>query len=429
MKRREFMSKTLAGGAAAALGIESAWAQATEPPSPAGKQPPTVAGGIQRHRVLGRTGLWVSDIGLGTGRLGHPRVAVRAIELGVNYFDTAPDYGDAEVNLGKALKSTKVDRGSVVITSKMCEHVPYPGHLGQDPSKPVTVDDVIRCCEASLKRLQTDYLDCLFVHAVGEPEDDRRLGNEALPKALDKLKQQGKIRFAGFSSHGPNNTSELVRKAIECGFLDVFMPACNYLKNLRGSTPEDFDAIMAAAKRHNIGVIAMKTVPKEQESEQLTELRKRFSKAASYPHLCFAWALAQEPVAGLVKSMRSVKDVDDYVGASGLTLSAVDREALDAYALAFERSYCRIGCSACHSACPAGVPIADVLRLNEYFVNYGWEKHAMQRFVDVGAAARLRSCAGCDAPCERACPYRLPVRSLLADADTRLSFDSYVRRV
>ena len=76
MRRREFMTNTAVAGAAAALGIESAFGQAAKD-EPAGKKPGAVDGGIQRHRVLGRTGLWLSDIGMGTGQLGHPVVAVR----------------------------------------------------------------------------------------------------------------------------------------------------------------------------------------------------------------------------------------------------------------------------------------------------------------------------------------------------------------
>ena len=425
MRRREFMTNTAVAGAAAALGIESAFGQAAKD-VPAGKKPGAVDGGIQRHRALGRTGLWVSDIGMGTGQLGHPVVAVRAFELGINYFDTAPDYGDAEVNLGKALKSAKVDRDSVVITTKMCEHVPYPGHLGRDPSKPMTVADILRCCEESLKRMQIDHVDVLMVHALGEPENDKRLDSAELPKAIDQLKKQGKIRFAGASSHGSNNTTALLNQAVTGGLIDVIMPACNFLKNLRGSAPGDVEKFLATAKEKQVGVIAMKTVPKEKESQELEALRAKCGEEASYPHLCFTWALAQPGVAGLVKTMKTVKDVEQYATSSGAKLTDAHVETLGAYASALGSSHCRIGCSDCHSSCPAGVPIADVLRFNEYFVNYGLEKHAMGRFADVSGHRLLNACQGCDAPCESSCTYGLPVKTLLASADTNLHFDPYV---
>lgn len=431
MKRREFVAKTVAGSAAAALGVRSAFAHmaADEPTgdSAPGKKPGTVAGGIQRHRQLGRTGLWVSDIGLGTGRLQHPTVAIRAIELGVNYFDTAPDYGEAESILGRALKATKVDRSSVVITSKMCEKGPYPSHLGRTPDNPASVDNIVRCCEESLKRLQTDYLDVYMVHALGEHANDKRLDSEDLPAALDKLKKQGKIRFGGASSHGANNTTALLQQAIDGGLTDVLMPACNYLKELRGTSKSEFDQVLANAKKKNLGVIAMKTVPREKESQELTDLRDKVGADASYSHLCFAWALAQAPVAGLVKSMTNVKQVDEYVQSSGVKLASAHVNVLEAYAAALSDNYCRIGCGDCLASCPAEVPVPDLLRFNEYFVNYGLEKHAMGRYADLDGHRAVAACTTCDAPCERSCTYDLPVKSMLATADHNLHFDPYVR--
>jgi predicted aldo/keto reductase-like oxidoreductase len=420
MKRREFMVKSLAGGAATVLGFKHAFAQQADT-QPA--RPPTVAGGIQRYRQLGRTGLWVSDIGMGTGQLRSQRVARRAIELGVNYFDTAPDYGRSEETLGKVLKSDAVDRSKLVIATKMCEHVPYPGHLGQDPNSLPSVGDIVRCCEESLKRLQTDYIDLLLVHALGEPRDDRRLDSEELPKAVDQLKKQGKIRFAGASSHGPHGTTAILRKAINCGFIDMLMPAYNYLSDLRGSSPRELRKLMDEAEEKKIGIIAMKTVPAERESDELADVREKLGASASYPHLCFAWVLAQRPVAGLVKTMRTVKDVDEYVGASGVELAAADRRALKAYAAAITSAHCRIGCGQCLASCPAQVPIPEILRFNEYFVNYGLERHAMKRFAQVGGHGQLAACTGCPAPCQQACPHQLPVRRMLAKADRNLHFD------
>jgi predicted aldo/keto reductase-like oxidoreductase len=423
MKRREFMVKTLVGGAATVMGVGHVLAQTHKDKPAAATKPATVAGGIQRYRQLGRTGLWVSDIGMGAGKLRNPRVAIRAIELGISYFDTAPDYGDSEVNLGKALKTAKVDRDTVVIATKMCEHRPYPAHLGQNPNEQPSVEDIVRCCEGSLQRLQVEYVDVLMVHALGEPQDDRRLDNEALPRAIDKLKQQGKIRFAGASSHGPHNTTALLRQAIDSGFIDMFMLAYNYLSDLRGSTPSALRGLLDAANEKNIGIIAMKTVPAEKESQELIDLRAKLGASVPYPHLCFAWVLAQDPVAGLVKTMSSVRQVEEYVSASGIKLAAADLRALDAYAAALTTSQCRIGCGECLASCPADVPIADILRFNEYFANYGLERHAMRRFAQLNGHTRLAACASCDAPCQHRCPFGLPVKSLLARADANLHFD------
>ena len=192
-------------------------------------------------------------------------------------------------------------------------------------------------------------------------------------------------------------------------------------KQIRDSGP-----LAVQLRAGNVGIIEMKTVPAEQQSQELDDLRKKLDEGVSYAHLCFAWALAQPGVAGLVKTMKTVKDVEQYVTSSGVKLSAADVGALEVYASVLGSSHCRIGCGDCHASCPAGVPIADLLRFNEYFVNYGSERHAMGRFADVKGHELLAACQSCDAPCETACTYGLPVKSLLASADTNLHFDPYV---
>jgi predicted aldo/keto reductase-like oxidoreductase len=72
--------------------------------------------------------------------------------------------------------------------------------------------------------------------------------------------------------------------------------------------------------------------------------------------------------------------------------------------------------------CPHGVPVADILRYKMYFEDYGEEKFAMQRYALLPASARPSRCAGCDAPCEDACPYGLRVRDRLSEADRQLRF-------
>ena len=291
----------------------------------------------------------------------------------------------------------------------------------------MTVETITNCCEASLKRLKTDYIDVYMVHALAEHANDNRLDSEELPKAIDKLKKEGKIRFAGASSHGSNDTLRIIMQALNSGMIDVFMPVCNYMKKLSGTSAEEFDSILATAKKNNVGVVAMKTVPKEVESQQLTDLRRKMGEEAGYPHICFAWALAQDGVATLAKSMGNVKDVETYVKSSGVTLAASHQKMLDTYAAALTGSYCRIGCGDCLDVCPAGVPIPDLLRFNEYFVNYGLERHAMQRYADTAGHAAIAACTTCPAPCEQRCSFDLPVRSLLANADRNLHFDPYVR--
>jgi aryl-alcohol dehydrogenase-like predicted oxidoreductase len=135
---------------------------------------------VKSYRNIGKTGLKMSDISFGAGKLSAASMVLRAVDSGINYFDTAPDYGQSEKTLGEAMGRLKRDK--VIITSKFCNPMPYPGHLPLGTKK----KDYIASVEGSLSRMKTDYLDFIFVHAIGEMNKDfetekkRLLDNEML---------------------------------------------------------------------------------------------------------------------------------------------------------------------------------------------------------------------------------------------------------
>ena len=112
MKRREFIQSTVAlPTLAAAGGIR---------PAEAGSDKARVKG----YRPLGKTGIKMSDISFGAGKLPSASMILRAIDRGINYFDTAPDYGHSERHIGEALQKVK-QRDRVYIASKMCDAGSY----------------------------------------------------------------------------------------------------------------------------------------------------------------------------------------------------------------------------------------------------------------------------------------------------------------
>src|SRR5208283_777290 len=115
---------------------------------------------IKNYREIGKTGLKMSDISFGGGKLSSASMVLRAVDYGINYFDTAPDYGVSEKTIGEAMG--KIQRDKVIITSKFCNPQPYPGHLPLGSKK----KDYMAAVEGSLSRMKTDYLDFCFVHAI-----------------------------------------------------------------------------------------------------------------------------------------------------------------------------------------------------------------------------------------------------------------------
>lgn len=162
-----------------------------------------------RYRKLGRSGLLVSELCLGTNMFGGGgldfwkdlggldqkavnAVVARAIESGINFIDTADCYsnGESELRLGQSLKELKLDRSSVVICSKGGIPVgPGPNHGGGSRVH------LIDACEKSLKRLGTDYIDLYLLHAF-----DPVTPLEETLAAFDDLVHAGKVRYVGCSN-------------------------------------------------------------------------------------------------------------------------------------------------------------------------------------------------------------------------------------
>ncbi|MEZ4775636.1 MAG: aldo/keto reductase [Bacteroidia bacterium] len=161
------------------------------------------------YRQLGKSDLNVSIIGLGCMSLGYDhklnaQILHRAMDLGINFFDTADIYqtGFNEETLGKAMRGV---RQQVFIASKV-GNVPRPDGSGLDwnPSK----SHIIESVKGSLRRLQTDYLDLYQLHGgtIDDPMDETI-------EAFEQLKKEGLIRWYGISSIRPNVIREYVSRS------------------------------------------------------------------------------------------------------------------------------------------------------------------------------------------------------------------------
>ncbi|MEO5376768.1 MAG: aldo/keto reductase [Magnetococcus sp. DMHC-6] len=405
MQRREFLKSSVAIAASATLPslvkaeefVPSQQKNATKPL-------------VKNYRQLGKTAIHMGDISFGAGKLPSASMVLRAIDQGMNYFDTAPDYGNSENLIGEAMTRFK-QRDKIYIASKYCTPLPYPSHLSAGSSKA----DYIATVEASLKRMHLDYLDVVFVHAMGEKndkleEEQKRLLDENMLLATEELKKAGKVRYLAVSSHGPNNLEPLLTSAVTSGHFDLIMTAFNFMKFPK------LPQIIQLAAQHNVGVIAMKTLAGAKESGVE-------SGETPFEHAAFRWVLKHPEVAGLVVTIKTVEDLNLYLQASGTPFTAQDQRALDRYAALHGQTYCRTGCGDCMNACPQGVDIANILRYQMYFEDYGDEKRAMQNYLALTHPAT--PCLDCQQPtCTAACDYGLPVAKKLQAAHRTLSFTS-----
>ena len=351
---------------------------------------------VRAHRRLGRTGWQVSDIVLGTGAISGEegeRIGRLAIERGVNYFDTAPDYAGAgsETAMGRAMRG---QRERLFIATKFCTPT---GHLPASSS----VADYKAAVEGSLKRLDTDYVDLCHIHSCDSVE---RLMDENVHEAFDRLKQEGKVRFLGFSTHTPNLV-EVVETAIESGRFDVMMVA--YHHGLWSALP---GLIERARREQDMGVVAMKTL-KGAKHHGLAGFRE---DADAYSQAALRWTLSNPDISCAVISFYELQHVDEYLAASGGQLSTDDLAVLERYDQQILGSYCAPHCGACLDRCPENLAIHDVLRYRMYSEDYGWHREGVRLYAQLEPNASV--CASCSAPCLGSCPVGIPIPERTRDA-------------
>jgi aryl-alcohol dehydrogenase-like predicted oxidoreductase len=198
------------------------------------------------YTFLGKSDLRISRIAMGCMSLGDDQLQIekvlhRAIEGGINFFDTADlyDKGRNEERIGIALKEK---RKEVIIASKVGNQWRADGSgLDWNPSKKY----ILECVEGSLQRLQTDYIDLYQLHGgtIDDPIDETI-------EAFELLKQQGKIRWYGISSIRPNVIREYVKRS---NIVSIMM---QYSLLDRRPEEESLDLL----QQHNIGVLARGSV-------------------------------------------------------------------------------------------------------------------------------------------------------------------------
>jgi len=419
---------------------------------------------------LGNSDLEVSEISFGAWAIGgwmwggtDEAAALRALEaaidMGITSIDTAAVYGFglSEQIVGEVV-CDKRDKVQILTkyglrwdSTKGSYFFPTRNNEGN----PVNIyryagrESIIQECEMSLKRLQTDYIDLYMVH---QAQNVLRVKDEYFHKATDTLKKQGKIRFTGLSCHGPEwgpeasaNLEDILMAAIEDGRFDVILLPYNFL------APELGERILNACKEHDIGTMIMKSNPILAYENYLSQLERGRDFSNSDRKYYEGLEKAMQEADGFfkqynMKDMEQMKDgamqfiltnplahticcrfnnfsdVEKYIRLSGTTLSSRNALALDDFRNKLGFLNCRIGCNECANRCPHNVPVNTILRYNYYFDSHGREKYAMQKYKGL-PGGKPDVCADCEGFCEKACPYGVLTRPLLAMAHQNLSLD------
>jgi len=198
------------------------------------------------HRPLGKTGVQVPILGFGTAPLGKiklldaplihksARLLNHAIDQGITYLDTSPDYG-SQPKLGEVLVSR---RDEVFLATKVNKR---------------RRDDVLAELAQNLKELQTDHVDLLQIHAVNTMVDlEAALAPDGAIAALEEARRQGMTRFVGITGH---SRPEVLAQALDRYDFDTVLVALGAVDHLVNSPDE---VLLPVARRKQVGVVAMK---------------------------------------------------------------------------------------------------------------------------------------------------------------------------
>lgn len=381
IKRRDFIKKGITG--AAGIIILS--------PSISGSEPKTGSDNVI-YRTLGKTGLKIPVISFGVMRADSPGLCKAAYEKGIKLFDTAHGYqnGNNETMLGNVLKN--YPRDSFLLATKI-----KPAGLDKDgrPTNLTTTDDFLEKFNISLARLQMDHVDILYVHSVDNPEI---LRHKPVLEALKKLKKEGKIRFAGFSTH--RNEAVVINATAEKGKWDAILTSYNFMQTYVG----DLQKSIRKASLEGIGIVAMKTLAGGGFYDK--EKTRPINTTAA-----IKWALSNPDITTVIPGMTDYDHLDLNIKLlSDITLT--DKERNDLIVPVTESGlYCN-GCGKCVAQCGKGLPIPDLMRA--YMYAYGYSNGAMAQSLIKELGTSDDPCRDCG-NCQVNCIKRFRIREKITD--------------
>ena len=306
------------------------------------------------YKRLGRSGLNVSPLTLGTMNFGRPtgkaeafRIVDAAIDAGINLFDCADIYnrGGSERILGEAFEHNG-KRHRILLTSKVYNRMgPGPNDLGNSKHH------ILNACEQSLQRLRTDYIDIYFLHRT-----DLNVPQEESLAALDLLFQQGKIRYVACSTHPPWRTVEALWLADKYHYPRFICESPPY--NLLDRRIEN--EIVPMCQAYDMGILAwaplahgvlagrytdaadlpegsrgtLRSVYRERITQAGVDIGIKFAQRAeelgcAAAQLAVAWALHQPGITSVILGPRDRGQFENLLPAMDIRLNEDDLRFLD----------------------------------------------------------------------------------------------------
>lgn len=410
--RRDFFKTVGAAGIGSMLASTNA--SAAEGQVSAAEEPKSEFPQVPK-RKLGKTGIKVPCLALGTifDVMENQTVLRNAVKWGVTYWDTAPDYAgpNSELGIGKFIAQNPKLRKELFISTKA--------------SDSETIDDVEKALQASLARLNTDYIDLYHVmdrvkgygytgHGLSDPS---RLDDE-LKQWVKSAKKRKLIRWFGFPSH--QNIVQCLNAAAKLEWIDAVM----FVYNFRLMQDAKMRAAIDACHKAGIALVAMKTQARRIVTPEDKELTEHFTqrgftegqaklKAVLEDKRFSAACVRMENIAVLTENVAATLDKTK--------LSGPDRQVLNEYARQTRNDYCACCGHICDSALADAPCVSNIMRYMMYYNSYGDRARARELFARIPADVRNRLPSADYSLAEARCPQHLPIGKLVREAVNKLA--------
>ncbi len=398
---------------AAAMGAGSAPnAEAQQAAAGAGDKAPVLP-----KRKLGRTGLEITLLEMGTGALRERGTLERLLRLsfanGVRTFDTARLYG-TEPGFKRWFEQSPEVRKQIVLVTK------------DNPREP---KDMLAMLDKRLAALGTDYVDMFFIHGLG---DDHSLDDainfvkgREFKETAEAIRKSGKAKFLGFSSHHQDRAA-LIRAAAEGGIIDAIM--LMYTPWL--DRDSELNRALDVAHAKGVGLISMKQVagqfparPKINVLEEVVRRAPMLKEKNLSPYQGLLHAIwTDERISGSCVSIKTTDQLREDADAARRyePMKTAEIEQLRDAALAFGPTMCADCDGRCAAAAGTTAALGDLTRFLTYHEHHGIRAEARRQYAALSPEAR--DWKGADLEAARAaCPNKLDFASLLPEVDRHLA--------
>ncbi len=377
-----------------------------------------------KYRNLGRNNIQVSEISLGCEGFNGKNEAETlellkyAYDQGINFIDLYSSNPEVRSNLGQAIKELGI-REKFIIEAHLCTT-----WANEQYERTRNLEKTKEAFEDLLERLQTTYIDVGMIHYVDAEDDFEKVFNGEIIEFAKQLKEEGKIKSIGLSSHNPI----IAKKAVETGLIDVLLFSINPCYDIQPATEncndlwdeknyedvefkidKDREELYELCEKQNVGITVMKCYG----GGDLLDSSLSPFKVALTPIQCINYCLTRPGVSAVMLGIKNKEQIDAAVKFENATVQEKDYGSILGR---LPRSDFDGKCVYCGHCAPCTVGI-DIASINKYTALVKAEKEIPETVREHYKALKHHAseCIGCGR-CERNCPFHVSIIQKMDEA-------------